>query len=67
MYPSRSSRTPLKAPAPLRRPAEATFGRSPPGLSAEPPQRRHRVLADPAAVQQPVPLPPAGLAVLSVS
>lgn len=66
MYLSQNSRKSLKAPASsLRPPAEATFSDSPPGLAE--PQHHQRVLAGSAVVQQPVPLPPAGLAVLSVS
>lgn len=66
MYLSQNSRKSLKGSAsPLRCPAEATFSDPPPGLGE--PQHQQRVLADSAIVQQPVPLPPAGLAVVSVS
>lgn len=61
MYLSQNSRKSLKAPASsLHRPAETTFSDSPPGLAE--PQHHQR-----AVVHQPIPLPPAGLAVLSVS
>lgn len=66
MYHTQNSRKQsLKPPPPsLRRPLEATFSGSPPGLAEV--QHHQGVLAD-SIVQQPVSLPLAGLAVLSVS
>lgn len=66
MYLSQNSRKSLKVPASsLRRLAEVNFSDSPPGPAE--PQHHQRVLADSAVIQQPVPLPLARLAVLSVS
>lgn len=66
MYHTQNSRKQsLKTPPPsLHRPLEATFSGFPPGL-AEP--QHHQGVPTDSIVQQPISLPLAGLAVLSVS